>query len=156
VKFVIDRSKWLHPEVRRILNTSMLNHAGSGCQCCLGQIAEQCGVDPQAMGEEGHVALLAEYERSLLPESFWIGGLHSKFGPQQASELLRIMEVNDGYLQPFGRLEEDGLSLAEREAKLAELFSKLDIEIEFTGDPSIAVQRALDYVSKKEDTKLVA
>lgn len=150
-KFVIDRSRHLTGEVLEAAKTqlhSSLLHSGTGLQCCLGQLGEHLGVPKPAMKDIGSPESLDPLRQEAFPQELFVTFLHDEGSTsfQDSSLSIEIQQIND----------EMGLSREERERKLAELFSKLDIEIEFVGNAQEAVDRALDYLSEKEDTKLVA
>ena len=142
---IIDRSKWLSSEVKKILHHSVLHDSETGLQCCLGQYCEQSGIPVDAIAYRAMPSDLAIYYRDQVAEALFVGNDFSWFSWDDSALAKEIQETNDG----VG--DKQDLTIAEREQLLTELFSKLDIKLEFVGDHTIAVQKALDYMSSLSD-----
>lgn len=146
MKFTIDRGKWICGVPEKLRGepvygikahgqgrTALLNR--DGFMCCLGQIAEQRGIDREHLLEEGYPS---ELRGDALPkiEGFLAtfyedpeeGFVHPETGQRgwvgNTALAERAMGINDA----------EGCILAEREKMLTELFAEYGHELEFVGE----------------------
>lgn len=127
-KFTINRDTWLRGEP----DDSFLLR-DDGFMCCLGQIAEQCGVPrDHLLNMDIPAGLLGSDEFNLAPHPV-IGMLAEKASAADI-HIMNIwfrnttlahdaMTINDSY----------NYSDVERESRLIKLFAKHNIELEFIG-----------------------
>jgi hypothetical protein len=106
MKLVIDRSKWLRGEGQ---DESYLLRKKDGKMCCLGFYGLACGLTEEDILMKGTPEEV---------EVFWGPGSWLVSGIMDANEL---MSINDGRHR----------SAKERELKIAALFSKHGVEVEF-------------------------
>lgn len=150
MKLVIDRGEWLSGEALVEVGGSALRHPGTGLMCCMGIYGQACGISPVAMENRGYLAELDDVDRSKVDERLfrWVEG--DQLGnPENSSRAFRIAEANDGALHNVAATPKPRPSAAETEAKITELFAEIGVEVEFVGDSTVALQKALDYVGEK-------
>lgn len=125
MKLTIDRARWIRggngdgPEER-----SCLYRPHDGHMCCLGFFARACGIDKDQIEDEAEPE---DVPRAGWPE--WVlrapddfaGDYGSADAIKNSADIVEIIKVND----------DDRLGAAAREAKLAALFARHGIEVEF-------------------------
>lgn len=112
-KLIIDPSTWIRREGGA---HSFLLRKGDGKRCCLGiYLQDNCGVSPDVLRGLAAPEYIDASLRSLLPR--WLVS-HNK--STRLAE--KMMSVND----------DDGLTEDEVRAEIQQLFSQVDIDVEFT------------------------
>jgi hypothetical protein len=109
MKLVIDRGKW---------------DRGSGCSallrdgkmCCLGFYAEACGLKDSDIKNIGTPSVLAKRGVKIPKAMKWL-----LFSGDDSVDCSNLIQANDNQRQP------------NREEKIARLFAKHDVTVEFTG-----------------------
>lgn len=127
MKFVIDRSKWRcggEGETSRIGkgDTQLMN--AEGFMCCLGQVACQLGVDPEALDMLGEPEEIKAYED--IDILAWEAYERESGPPQRRNTPLSVkaMTIND----------DEHKTIEEREADLVALFAGEGHELVFAGE----------------------
>lgn len=114
MKLVIDRERWIrgdHP------NPSMLLRSDDSKMCCLGFYLTQCGA-----GEEAMLDLESPSAVEDLPTcAAWLIDDDDPIGDGDSELCAMLMDTNDA----------SSLDEPLREARLAELFAKQGVEVEF-------------------------
>jgi hypothetical protein len=132
MKFTIDRSKWQRgPGESRLLNSH-------GKMCCLGFYGEACGVPTDDLFG---LAYPSEVRRSshLLPT--WltdVTDIDEEYGPvervEDSDDVAELICLNDA--DPTD--EEDVSDEADRERRIAAIFAKHGVEVEFIDGTPLA------------------
>ena len=120
---VIDRRKW----ARGILGGPSALRNNSGNMCCLGFDAKACGFGPKSLKDagtpeyilSGGSTLTAKTIVKRIPHLVEITGCDEQIS--DISFTIKAIEIND----------DDDITEAARENKLAELFGEQDIVLEF-------------------------
>lgn len=118
MRLVIDRDRWsrggLNGPVR------MLN--ASGCMCCLGFLARECGYEESEMADRGGpVAVRMLTGRDLFPPTLQVG--------EQGGPVDDLIITNDRIY------DDDGHRMTERdrESEITRLMAQAGVEVEFVG-----------------------
>ena len=123
-KLVIDRSRWLRGLGGALEGSALLDDVGG--MCCLGFLAESCGVDLKSYSyscDRQAPYQLTLADRKKLPEELFYPSVNNDC----SGWAFAAMELNDC----SGALYEENPE--QREAELAEHFAKIGIELEFVG-----------------------
>jgi len=121
-KLVIDRSRWLPLEAQT--GGSWLYDPDTNRMCCLGLFFESLGWSKESIKNKATPIELQRHEKKFNSIPKWL--LTSNGNDSKIASLL--MSANDG-----GGVF-DGLSLADREAKIISIFAEQDIELSFVGE----------------------
>ncbi len=113
-KLVIDRSIWLHGEGK---GDSYLLRRRDGKMCCLGIYLDACGVSKDLL-----LSLRMPSFLEVIPlEAEWL--INDEDGRARSSEdVFELAILNDTR------------AVDDRENKIAEVFKKNDVEVEFVGE----------------------
>lgn len=126
MKLVIDRTKWLRGEGSM---NSFLLRDGDEKQCCIGFLCEALGVPREKLKDEKGSQVLLDVN---LPD--WLQTKTSK-AQEQTSDLFIAYAVND-YNGEDSEVDETPIvvtSEEDREARIAEIFARHDVQVEFVG-----------------------
>ena len=129
MNFVIDRAAWIcgNPSENEVPENCHGNGKArllnaEAFQCCLGQVAEQCGVPKMALAECPSPKSIPAWHQTALLKMIMLQG------SDKNSELtMKAMKVNDDM----------GLTRASREAKLRALFNQYGHELVFKGEYNV-------------------
>lgn len=112
-KFVVDRRTWYRGQGME--NSKLLR--ADGQRCCIGFVAQQCGVADDSMVDIGGVAGLNEEEQQKFPS--WMQ-------PDRGTD------EEDSVYGAYSDNDDQGINDATREARLIKRFKEQGNEIEFT------------------------
>ena len=116
-EFTVKRSSWLRGEGSK--NSALLRDDGK--QCCLGFIAEQCGVDRSRLTRT-YPSRLEFSDQKLLPECFY----------EVENDIISDIKDDSQLVRSAASINDDSsIEDVERERNLVKLFLKHDITLKF-------------------------
>lgn len=124
MKLVIDRSTWLRGEE----DAGLLLREADGRRCCLGFLGVSCGIDDDAMASIGCPREVASTE--------WPAWLVTSEETEDEYGDAELRRHDSATADRLMAINDDGdLSEPEREKRLAAIFAKHDVEVEFVDGP---------------------